>query len=182
VLYSSVLKITVLLIAVCMPVAAQAPTSETLTLSLKTMSKALSGCRESYTLVQPGASAPLIKLVIGADPYYRDLKSLDEAKRFADFLIANPSRITGKALVAVLSTSDDFSVGAGSTESDILRALIREDKNITTQMANGLVPLSASLSDCQKSLFNAGDDYVELVMRFVGSEDEELAASKAKRR
>jgi hypothetical protein len=114
--------------------------------------------------------------VIGAESYDKDLKSLDEAKKFTDFLIANPSRITGQALVAVLSSSDDFSVGVGSAQSDILRALIRQDKNITPEMANGLAPLSTSLSDCQKSLFNAGDDYVELVMRYVGSEDEALAA------
>src|ERR1017187_6207701 len=154
VLYSAVHKTLIVFIVFCVPLAAQAPSIDTLALSLKTMRKALSGCRESYTRVQPGASAPLVKLAIGADAYDKDLKSLDEAKKFSDSLVANPSRITGQALVAVLSTSDDFSVGVGSAQSDILRALIRQDKNITTEMANGLVPLSASLSDCQKSLFN----------------------------
>lgn len=172
----------VLFIMVCMPLAAQAPSTETLALSLKTISKALSGCRESYTMVQPGTSAPLVKLVIGAEPYDKDLKSLDEATKFTDFLVANPSHITGQALVGVLSTSDDLSVGVGSTQSDILRAVMREDKTLTPQMLDGLLSLTSSLSACQKSLFNAGDDYVELVMRYVGSEDEALAALKAKRK
>jgi hypothetical protein len=51
-LHTSVLKTFSLLIAVSVPLAAQAPSTETLALSLKTMNKALSGCRESYTQVQ----------------------------------------------------------------------------------------------------------------------------------
>jgi len=176
----AVLKAIPIFFVFGVPLAAQAPSIETLTLSLKTISKALSGCRETYTMVQPGASAPLVRLVIGA-AYDKDLKSLDEATKFTDFLVANPSRITGQALVGVLSTSDDFSIGVGSTQSDILRAVMREDPKITPQMADGLVSLATSLGECQKSLFNAGDDYVELVMRFVGSEDQTLAALRSKR-
>ena len=175
------LKISGLFLALSMHSFAQPPSTETIILSLKTMNKSLAGCRESYKLVATGTSAPLIKLVIGADSYNKDLESLDGAEEFVSLLIEHPNRITGKGLVAVLSTSDDFSIGVGSAESEILRALVRGDHDITPEMATELVPLSASLNACQRSLFNAGDDYVELVMRFVGEEDEALAALKAKR-
>jgi hypothetical protein len=35
-----------------------------------------------------------------------------------------------------------------------------------------------ALNDCQKSLFNAGDDFVELVMNYVGAEDEAVGRPK----
>lgn len=103
------------------------------------------------------------------------MKSLDRAESLTNFLVAHPDQITGKALVAILSTSDDFSVGVGSTQSEILRSLIREDSKVTPQVGGELVPLATSLDDCEKSLFDAGDDYVGLVMDFVGAEDEALA-------
>jgi hypothetical protein len=35
-----------------------------------------------------------------------------------------------------------------------------------------------ALNDCQKSLFNAGDDIVDLVMNYVGAEDDALALTR----
>jgi hypothetical protein len=101
--------------------AAQAPSAATLDLSLKTMNRALAGCRESYTQVYPGSQEPFIKPIVGADNYDKDLKSLDHAEAFTSFMLAHPDKVSGKMLVAVLSTSDDFSVGVGSTRSEVLR-------------------------------------------------------------
>ena len=39
---------------------------------------------------------------------------------------------------------------------------------------------STSLADCQAAVLNAGDDFVELVMNYVGAEDDILAARAAK--
>jgi hypothetical protein len=33
---------------------------------------------------------------------------------------------------------------------------------------------AAALDNCQKNIFNAGDDYVGLVMNFIGAEDDAL--------
>jgi hypothetical protein len=43
-----------------------------------------------------------------------------------------------------------------------------------------LIAASTSLADCQTALFNAGDDFVEIVMNYVGAEDDALAAGAAK--
>jgi hypothetical protein len=52
---------------------AQSPASETLTLSLRTMSKALAGCREVYTRADRGTTEPLMRNVVGKDNYEKDL-------------------------------------------------------------------------------------------------------------
>lgn len=82
--------------------AAQAPSAATLSLSLKTMNKALAGCRESYTRVYPGLKEPLLKPIVGADNYDKDLKNLDHAEAFTSFLITHPDKMSGKMLVAVV--------------------------------------------------------------------------------
>jgi hypothetical protein len=46
-----------------------------------------------------------------------------------------------------------------------------------SQETNQLMVAAESLNHCQKSLFNAGDDFVELVMNYVGAEDDALAAT-----
>jgi hypothetical protein len=53
------------------------------------------------------------------------------------------------------------------------------DSNTATKLTRMKVA-SEALNYCQKSLFNAGDDFVALVMNYVGAEDELLA--KIKRR
>jgi hypothetical protein len=152
---------------------AQAPSTATLSLSLKTMSKALAGCRESYTRIYPGMKEPFLKPIVGADNYNKDMLSLGHAEAFTSFLIAHPDKLSGKMLVAILSSSDDFSVGVGSTRSEVFRHMVigEDAASKATQMSLA----AEALNDCQKSLFNAGDDFVELVMNYVGAEDDALA-------
>ena len=100
---SPFLLLCVVLIALSPHAFAQkAPSSETLLLSLKRLSKALAGCREIYTRVQPGAASPLLKLVVGADGYDKDMMSLGRAEKFTKFLIEHPDQIRGGLLVAIL--------------------------------------------------------------------------------
>jgi hypothetical protein len=166
------------LIALSQPGNAQtAPSSETIVLSLKTMSKALAGCREVYTWVQPGMTSPLLKVVIG-DGYSQTLMSLEKAEKLSKFLVEHPDQIKGGMLVAILSTSDDFSVGVGSTRTEILASVMRQNSKITSQMTKELTTSDINLNACQKSLFNAGDDYVELVVRYVAAEDRLVGAPK----
>ena len=40
--------------------------------------------------------------------------------------------------------------------------------------------VSTALADCQAAVFNAGDDFVDLVMNYVGAEDDALAARTTK--
>jgi hypothetical protein len=141
------------------------------------MSKALAGCRTSYLRIYPGSATPLLKTVLGPDDYNKDLMSMGTAERLVNALIANSDKVTGKALVMILSTSDDFSVGVGSTRADVLRHIVLDT---TSQKANQLMVAAESLNDCQKSLFNAGDDFVELVMNYVGAEDDALAAIRTR--
>jgi hypothetical protein len=113
----------------------------------------------------------LLKLVVGAGGYDKDMMSLGRAEKFTKFLIEHPDQIKGGMLVAILSTSDDFSVGVGSTRAEILASLVRKDSKVTPQMAEELVTTSVTLNACQKSLFNAGDDYAGFVMQYVDAED-----------
>ena len=46
--------------------------------------------------------------------------------------------------------------------------------------ANELLVASRSLADCQAAVFNAGDDFVDLVMNYVGADDDALTARKDK--
>jgi hypothetical protein len=174
-------RLCILLIVLSQHASAQkAPAPETLVLSLKTVGKALAGCREVYTRVQLGATSPLLKLVVGADGYDKDMTSLSQAEKFTAFLIEHPEQIKGRVLVAILSTADDFSVGVGSTRAEILASLVRKDSTVTPQMAEDLLTTSINLAACQKSLFNAGDDYVGLVMQYVDAEDRLVAAPKSR--
>jgi hypothetical protein len=79
-------------------------------------------------------------------------------------------------LVAILSTSDDFSVGVGSTRSEVLRHMVIDDNAASEATRMGLS--AEALNECQKSLFNAGDDFVELVLNYVGAEDDALARTR----
>jgi hypothetical protein len=79
-------------------------------------------------------------------------------------------------LVAILSTSDDFSVGVGSRRAELLRRMVI-DAGAASKVAQMSIAAEA-LNDCQKSLFNAGDDIVELVMNYVGAEDDALALTR----
>jgi hypothetical protein len=105
------------------------------------------------------------------------MKSLELAEGFTNGLLAHPDRMTGKALVAILSTMDDVSVGAGSTRFELLSVAIT--KNVAN--SSDLVLMSEAVNSCQKSLFNAGDDYVELVMNYIGAQDNALAIARGKR-
>lgn len=155
---------------------AQSPSSDTLTLSLRTMSKALAGCREVYTRVDRGTTEPLMMHVVGKDNYEKDLVSLGHAEKITNFLIAHPDKTSGKALVLILSTSDDFSVGVGSTRAAILASLLDQSTKVSASQASQYKTAATELDGCQKNLFNAGDDYVDLVMKFVGAEDDALAS------
>ena len=104
--------------------------------------------------------------------------SLEKAEKFSKFLIEHPDQIKGGMLVAILSTSDDFSVGVGSTRSEVLASLMRQSSKITPQMTKELITSEIKLDACQKSLFNTGDDYVELVLRYVAAEDRFVGAPK----
>jgi hypothetical protein len=161
------------LCATCLCASAQAPSTATLSLSLKTIGKALAGCRESYTHVYPGTKGPFLRPIVGADNYDKDLVSLGHAETFTSFVIAHPDKTSGRVLVAILSSSDDFSIGVGSTRSEVLRHIVI-DKDATSK-ATELTLAAEALNSCQKSLFNAGDDFVELVMNYVGAEDDALA-------
>jgi hypothetical protein len=116
-----------------------------------------------------------MRYVVGKDNYEKDLVSLGHAEKVTNFLIAHPDKTSGKALVLILSTSDDFSVGVGSTRAAILAALIDPTKKVSAAQAVQFVSAAAELDGCQKNLFNAGDDYVDLVMKFVGAEDDALS-------
>jgi hypothetical protein len=169
-----------LLLLLCLPslcCAQSTPDTATLTLSLKTISKALAGCREVYTRKAVGTSKPILKLVLQPDDYDKDMKSLELAEGFTNGLLAHPDRMTGKALVAILSTMDDVSVGAGSTRFELLSAAITKN----APNSSDLVLMSEVVNSCQKSLFNAGDDYVELVMNYVGAQDDALVIAHGKR-
>jgi hypothetical protein len=182
-LLSAMLRTFCMFVALCLcPIgssaqANQSPLPSTLSLSLKTMSKALASCRVSYTRVYPGASVPLLKSVVGEDDYNKDLASLGSAEKIVNGLIANPDRVTGRYLVALLSSADDFSLGVGSSRTEALRHMIL-DKN---QDGTELLVASEALNSCQKSLFDAGDDFVGIVMDYVGAEDDVVAAKAAKR-
>jgi hypothetical protein len=158
---------------------AQFPSSDTLALSLRTMSKALAGCREVYTRVERGTTEPLMTHVVGKDNYDKDLESLGHAEKITNFLIAHPDKTSGKTLVAILSTADDFSVGVGSTRAAILTSLLDQSTKVSPSQAGQYVTAAAELNGCQRNLFNAGDDYVDLVMKYVAAEDDALA-SKSK--
>jgi hypothetical protein len=154
----------------------QAPPAATLNLSLKTMSKALAGCRESYARVYAGTIGPFLRPIVGADNFDKDMLSLGHAEAYTSFLIAHPDKVSGKMLVALLSTSDDFSIGVGSTRAEVLRHMVI-DAGPGSEVARMSIAAEA-LNDCQKSLFNAGDDYVELVINYVGGEDDALSRAR----
>jgi hypothetical protein len=54
---------------------------------------------------------------------------------------------------------------------------------ITKNVPNSsdLVLMSEAVNSCQKSLFNAGNDYVELVLNYIGAQDNALVVARGKR-
>ncbi len=162
-------------LAATLPAFAQVPSKETLILSLKTMNKALSGCRTTYTQPTDNSTQPLLRTIIGPENYDKDLMSLGHAEKLTSFFIAHPEQITGKSLVMILSTSDDFSVGVGSTRAAILARFVDPASKVSGNEASLHAAAAAALDGCQKNIFNAGDDYVQLIFRFVGAEDDALA-------
>ena len=167
-------KLAIAVLVFSLPLMAQAPSTETLLLSLKTMSKAFAGCRATYTRPKERSAAPLLEEVIGIENYSKGIASLNHAERVTNFLVAHPAQISGKALVVILSTSDDFSVGVGSTRASILSRFADPAIKISGSTAMAYASAAAALDNCQKNIFNAGDDYVGLVMGFVGAEDDAL--------
>jgi hypothetical protein len=163
------------LLAATLSSSAQAPSKDTIVLSLKTMNKALSGCRMTYAQRKENSTEPLLRNIIGSENYDKDLMSLGHAEKITSFLIAHPDQISGKSLVMILSTSDDFSVGVGSTRAAILTRFVDPASKVSGGEASSYAAAAASLDVCQKNIFNAGDDYVDLVFRFVGAEDDALA-------
>jgi hypothetical protein len=157
----------------CLAQSSPAPAPATIALSLRTVSKALAQCREVYTETSTGTSTPILKLVLSAENYGKDMKVLREAELFTNTLIAHPERTTGKALVAILSTMDDVSVGAGSTRFEVLSSAITNKAG--APKSETLFFMSEAINSCQRALFDAGDDYVTLVLDFVGAEDEAKA-------
>jgi len=150
------------------------PTSSEITLSLKVMQKALANCRDKYSQKRLGESDPLAKLVIGSEGYANDLKTLETAQTFISAMLDDPSRISGQGLVAVLSTSDDFARGAASTQSEILLRVIAEASRPTS--TDSLLIFATSLQGCSKELFDAGDEFVGIVLSYVSNKDALAAA------
>ena len=116
-----------------------------------------------------------MKQVVGKENYEKDLISLGHAEKVTNFLIGHPDKMSGRTLVLILSTSDDFSVGVGSTRAAIFARLLDPMIKVPVSEISKYVPAAAALDGCQKSLFNAGDDYVDLVIKFVGAEDDTLS-------
>jgi hypothetical protein len=158
------LVLSIVMLSVSAQAADHAPSDETMALSLRTMSKALAACRVSYT-------DPVVKAAVGAVGYDKDMQTLTMAEKLTNFYIANSNRITGKGLVMILSTSDDFQVGVGSSRFQLLNAGIQGTIKPDIMMA-----VVTGLTDCQQSLFNAGDDYVTVTLDTVGAEDDTLIA------
>jgi hypothetical protein len=156
----------------------QRPSTEVLSLSLRTIGKALTGCRESYIYQLPNSSKPFLESVVTLDEYQADLRSLNYAQSFISAAIARPEKLTGRILVAILSLSDDFSVGVGSTRVEVLRHLALDAP--TANRGPDLALTAERLNLCQRSLFNAGDDFVGLVLKYVGAEDDALRARALK--
>jgi hypothetical protein len=129
--------------------------------------------------VQNGTAVPLVKVVTGAADYEKDMASLKHAETFVNAMVAHPESVTGKALVATLSSTDDFYAGVGSTGLAILGSLISGKDKPNPPNPDELIVASQSLADCQVAVFNAGDDFVDIVMNYVGTEDDALAAVRA---
>jgi hypothetical protein len=108
--------------------------------------------------------------LLGPDDHNKDIFSLDHSQKFTDFLIAHPNQVSGAILVMILSSSDDFALGLQSTQTEILRHLILGGQKLPADTSSILLAID-SLSDCQHRLFDAGDDYVELVTKYVTAED-----------
>ncbi len=165
-------KIMALLVFAGLSAAAQTPSPDAIAVSLKTMNKTLASCKVTYTRVLPGHKDPMFQELLGKENYSKDVSSLDHALKFGEFLISNPGKISGGLLVMIMSTSDDFAVGLQSTQTEILRNVIVGGKpHASTESI--LVALD-SLSDCQHRLFDAGDDYVDLVTKYIEAEDRAL--------
>jgi hypothetical protein len=109
---------------------------------------------------------------VGAENYYKDLKSLDHAETFTSFLIAHPDKVSGKVLVAVLSYCQPLTTSQSG--SGLRHMIVDKDGVSMTRMTVA----AEALNDCQKSIFNAGDDFVELVMNYVGAEEEVVGRTK----
>jgi hypothetical protein len=120
-----------------------------------------------------GSTEPLLVKVIGRDDYQKDLQNLGRAETIVNALIANPKKVSGQTLVAILTTSDDFSIGVGSSRAELLRHMVID--RATPERQSELMISAENLNNCQKSLFDAGDEYVGLVLRYVSAEDEALA-------
>jgi hypothetical protein len=172
---STIAAIAVAFLAV-VPGTAQMPSTDSVSLSLKAVSKALANCRDSYTRVHSGAQEPLVKPMIGTENYDRDVKSLSYAESSTFELLTYPHKLSGRALVGILSTMDDFSVGVGSTRAEILRQMAL-DRNPLSRLTE-LNVASMALSNCQQALFDAADDFGRLVLAYVGAEDEALAKAR----
>jgi hypothetical protein len=108
--------------------------------------------------------------LLGHDNYNKDITSLGHAQRFTEFLIAHPEKNSGGFLVMIMSTADDFALGLQSTQTEILRHIILGDKKLPADNSDILLAVD-SLNDCQHRLFDAGDDYVELVTKYIEAED-----------
>ena len=154
------------------------PSRDAIVLSLKTMNKALETCREMYTRKLPGSTKPLLEASIAADSYKKDMETLDTAQHLAGIVIADPDKAGGRILVAILSTADDFAVGVASTRLEVLKTALNTVAEHKTDIT-ALLELDTSLKDCQTALFNAGGDYVEIVIHFAGWEDDMLNALAA---
>lgn len=176
----------VIALSLCVPLGSnaqsQAPAPATLTLSLKTMGKALSRCRASYQQGQDGTTVPLLQTIIGDSDFGKDMTSLTHAETLVNGMAAHPERVTGKVLVAALSSVDDYMTGVGSTRLAILVKVISDAANNDHTTWERLNSASASLADCQANLFNAGDDFVGLVLDYVGAEDDVVAARNRRRK
>jgi hypothetical protein len=139
------------------------PSNETIALSLRTMNKALNVCNKTY------ADYPEIAKIVGPKDSAKDKSVREMATKVSDFLASHPDQISAKGLVMVFSTSDDVSVGVGSSRTELLAAAIKSPSQITPLLA-----ASTSLYACQQALFNAGDDYVDLVLKRIGEEENAL--------
>ena len=152
---------------------AQAPSPDALRLSLHSLGKALAVCQDIYTRTSATDHEAMLRPIVGSDGYQKDITSLAHAEALVNGLLEQPQQTSGRFLVAILSSSDDFSIGVGSTRTEVMRHIITEHPS--PARASELLVAAESLNNCQKALFDAGDDYVGLVMAFVGAQDDALA-------
>ncbi len=102
--------------------------TEAILASLKTMGKALNGCREVYTRKGVHSDVPFLQVVAGKEAYDSAMTILTTAEQLTNGILRRPEeRMAGSYLVAGLSTVYRFSILSGAMRGEIL-SLAMNDK------------------------------------------------------